>query len=68
MVILIAQEKSEGVPLEKAKEYRENAAECRTLAKRATDEYVRQSLLQVAAVWDSRAEELEELAKRGGKS
>lgn len=57
-----------GCALEKAKEYRENAAECRALAKRAADEYVRQSLLQVAAVWDSRAEQLEELARHGGKS
>lgn len=57
-----------GCALDKAKEYRESAAECRKLAKQAVDDYVRQSLLQVAAVWDSRAEQLEELARCGGKS
>jgi len=65
---LIATNEKRGCALEKAKEYRENAAECRALAKRAADDYVRQSLMQVAAVWDSRAEQLEESAKRDGKS
>ena len=47
----------------KAEEYRSNAAECRALANHAVDQYVRESLLQVAVAWDQLAISQEQLEK-----
>ena len=51
--------------MEKAEEFRQHAAECRSMAKSTSNEDHRQQLLKMAEIWESLAVERERLqAKR----
>ena len=50
--------------MKKASEYRQHAAECRTLASRMDVGEHRDQLLKMAATWDQLAAERERRAKR----
>ena len=50
--------------MKKASEYREHAEECRTLARRSKSAADRDMLLNMAATWDSLAEERIKTADR----
>lgn len=54
----------QGDNLRKAKEYRDNADECRAIAKGTADPFTRMSFLKVAEVWDELAEQRTNSAKR----
>jgi hypothetical protein len=50
--------------MKKVSEYREHAEECRTLARRSKTPEDRDMLLNMAATWDSLAEERTKAAER----
>jgi hypothetical protein len=50
--------------MKKVSEYREHAEECRTLARRSKAPEDREMLLNMAATWDSLAEERIKTAER----
>lgn len=50
--------------MKKVSEYREHAEECRTLARRSKSAADRDMLLNMAATWDSLAEERIKTAER----
>jgi hypothetical protein len=49
--------------LEKAKQYRRNALECRALAAKARNERIQAELLMIAEAWERLATDYEKKAK-----
>ena len=50
--------------MEKAEEFRQHAAECRSMAKSTSNEDHRQQLLKMAEIWESLAHERERMAAK----
>jgi hypothetical protein len=53
--------------MKKASEYRRHAEECRLLARNANSEEHRELLINMAATWDSLADERERKVRPGEK-